>query len=260
MRNFRLITAKDNQIIKLAALLQKSPDARKENGLFVLEGLRLCKDAMAAHIKFQTLIMSESAILKLQSDLEDLTANASDLVRIPDELFKKISDTVSPQGVLAIAKMPAISAPVLKDGRYIALEHIADPGNIGTIARTAEALGISGIIISGDSCDIYSPKVLRASMGTVLRVPIYVCDNVLEFLSDNNLRAFACVPSDLADLKFGKFSFSGGDAVIIGNEANGLLESTIAGSYKTITISMRGKAESLNAASAAAIAMFELMK
>lgn len=260
MFDFKEITARDNRLIKLVSQLQKSSKARYENGLFVLEGLRICKDAAQCGISFQTLIVSKTALAKSADEVNKLAQNAETCVAVPDDLFKKISDTVSPQGIIALAGIPSASVAVDSRGRYIALESVADPANIGAIARTAEALGISGIIISGESCDVYSPKALRASMGTLLRIPLYFCDDILTFLSENSLRGFACVPRNTADLKFGEFAFSGGDVVLIGNEANGLMESTIKGAYKTVTINMRGKAESLNAASAAAIAMWELIK
>lgn len=97
-------------------------------------------------------------------------------------------------------------------------------------------------------------------MGTVLRLPIYFCDDIISFLDSKSLRGFACIPKETADLSFGKYIFSDGDAVIIGNEANGISEKTIKKAYKTITINMPGSVESLNAASAAAIAIWELVK
>ena len=260
MLEFTEIKAKDNRLIKLVTLLQKSSKARNGNRLFVLEGLRICKDAALCGVEFDTIIVSKSAKSKLISEIEELSRYAKKGVEISDDLFKKISDTVSPQGIIAVAEMPKVTKPLDRRGRYIALENIADPSNIGAIARTAEALGVSGMIISGESCDVYSPKALRASMGTLLRIPLYFCDDIINFSADNSLRVFAAVPVDTADFKIGEFRFANGDAVIIGNEANGLSDKTIAGAYKTVTINMRGKAESLNAASAAAIAMWELLR
>lgn len=258
MLKFTEIRAKDNRLIKLVALLQKSKKARDKNGLFVLEGLRICKDAALCGVAFDTLIVSESGSERFSEEIREFEHCTEKGVLVSDDLFKKISDTVSPQGIMALAGIPASQKPIDPKGRYVALESVADPSNIGAIARTAEALGISGIIISGDGCDPFSPKALRASMGTILRIPLYFCDNIPDFLSKNSLRGFACIPHDNADLKMGEFKFSGGDVAIIGNEANGLTEKTVSGSYKTVTIRMRGKAESLNAASAAAIAMWEL--
>lgn len=258
MLEFTEIRAKDNRLIKLVTLLQKSKKSRDKNGLFVLEGLRICKDAALCGVAFDTLVVSESASERLSEEIKEFEYCTKKGVLVSDSLFKKISDTVSPQGIMAVARIPSAQKPIDPKGRYVALESVADPSNIGAIARTAEALGISGIIISGDGCDPFSPKALRASMGTLLRIPLYSCDDMSDFLNKNSLRGFACIPRNNADLKMGEFKFSDGDVVIIGNEANGLTEKTVSGSYKTVTIGMRGKAESLNAASAAAIAMWEL--
>lgn len=258
MLEFTEIKAKDNRLIKLVTLLQKSKKARDEYGLFVLEGLRICMDAALCGVSLYTLIVSKSALAKFPEEIEKFVSCAEKCVSVPDELFKKISDTVSPQGIIAVARIPSVLKPIDKKGRYVALESVADPSNIGAVARTAEALGISGIIISGDGCDPFAPKAIRASMGTLLRVPLYFCDDITAFLNKNSLRGFACIPKNTAELKMGEFRFSDGDVVIIGNEANGLTEQTVSGSYKTVTISMTGKAESLNAASAAAIAIWEL--
>ncbi|MBR5922195.1 MAG: RNA methyltransferase [Clostridia bacterium] len=259
MLDFKQITAKDNRLIKLISLLQKSSKARKENRLFVLEGLRICSDAAENGIPFDTLVLSKTVYEKMPAGVGALIENAKNGAVVGDGLFEKISDTTTPQGIIALCAMPNDTVPISKSGRYVALESVADPANIGAIARTAEALGIDGMIISGDSCDVYSPKALRASMGTLLRMPLYFCDSITSFLSRYSLRGFACIAQSDADLKIGDFAFSDGDVVIIGNEANGLSVETRNGAYKTATIDMRGKAESLNASAAAAIAMWELM-
>ena len=149
------------------------------------------------------------------------------------------------------------SSEIDKKGRYIAIENLSDPTNLGAISRTAEALGISGIIISKNSCDPYSPKVIRASMGTILRLPLIITDDFKRDLKNSGLKLFACVVrggDNISDIEF-----SDGTAVLIGNEANGLTADTVEICEK-VTIKMRGKAESLNASVAAAIAMWELIK
>ena len=151
MIKYKCISAKDNHLIRLVSLLQKSAKARKDNGLFVLEGLRLCDDARTCGVGFQTLIVSDLAASKLSAEIDNFEGFEKEFVKVPDELFKRISDTVTPQGILAVARIPDNDTPVNPSGRYVALEHIADPSNIGAIARTAEALGISGLIISNDS-------------------------------------------------------------------------------------------------------------
>ena len=260
MKNFNVITSRENSLIKLVCALQSSGKSRKENGLFVIEGLRIAKDALDNSIKFDKLIVSENAMQKYCKDIENFADNSDECYRIPDSLFKKISDTTSPQGIIAIARIPENNITELDiSGRYIALENLADPSNLGAVSRTCEALGVSGIILSKGGCDPYSPKALRASMGTLLRMPIIVLDDFSIEIKRTGLKSYSCVVDSNA-LPITDVDFSDGCVVIIGNEANGITDETKAFSDELITIPMSGNAESLNAAVAAAISVWEMMK
>mgnify|MGYP000624211400 FL=1 len=260
MRAFNIITSRENPLIKLVAALQVSSEKRKRNGLFVLEGLRICKDACDNGIKFDKLIVSDAAAEKYAADTEKFSLISDECYKIPDSLFKKISDTKTPQGIIAVAKMPVTgSCGIDKNGKYIALENVSDPSNLGAISRTAEALGVNGIILSSDGCDPYSPKALRASMGTLLRVPVFVTESFAETLKSTGLKRYACVVDKTAE-SIKEQSFENGSVVMIGNEANGLTDSAKQSADVLVTIPMTGRAESLNAAAAAAIAMWEMMK
>ncbi len=260
MRAFNIITSRENPLIKLVAALQVSSEKRKRNGLFVLEGLRICKDACDNGIKFDKLIVSDAAAEKYAADTEKFSLISDECYKIPDSLFKKISDTKTPQGIIAVAKMPVTgSCGIDKNGKYIALEDVSDPSNLGAISRTAEALGVNGIILSSDGCDPYSPKALRASMGTLLRVPVFVTESFAETLKSTGLKRYACVVDKTAE-SIKEQSFENGSVVMIGNEANGLTDSAKQSADVLVTIPMTGRAESLNAAAAAAIAMWEMMK
>ena len=259
MENFKIITSKDNSLIKLVCALQGSANARKEHNLFVLEGLRICDDAATCSIKFDKLIVSETAISKYEDKVKKLSLNALECSRIPDSLFKKISDTTSPQGVIALCKMPQMNREIDPCGRYVALENINNPSNLGAVSRTAEALGVSGIILSANGCDPYSPKSLRASMGTLLRMPLIILPDFVEGIKNSGLKSYACVvDSDAKSIT--DVEFSNGSVVMIGNEANGLTEEAKSAASEQITIKMTGLAESLNAATAAAISIWEMMK
>lgn len=259
MAVFTEILSKENPLIKLISALQNSSKMRKEKGLFVIEGIRICRDAYENGVKFDKLVVSEEAFKKYEKDIKLLSENTETVVKIPDGLFKKISDTNSPQGIIALGYIPKIHSDLDRKGRYIALENISDPSNLGAVSRTAEALGISGIIITDSSVDPYSPKVLRASMGTILRMPIFICEDIIDFVKSNSLRTFGCVvdrnATPITDIKFCE-----GDVLIIGNEANGICEKTKLNTTQNITIKMLGSAESLNAAAAGAIAMWEMMR
>lgn len=259
MTDFIEISSKDNPLIKFVSLLQTSPKHRKNNGLFVLEGLRICSDAFENNIRFDKLIVTKSALEKHNEIIYQFAKVSENCFLLREDLFKKISDTNTPQGIIVVAEIPDFNKKISSDGRYIALENLADPSNLGAIARTAEALGVNGIIISSDSCDPYSPKSLRSSMGTLLRVPLYVTDDIVQFIFDNKLRSFACVVDKNAT-SITEISFNNGDVLLIGNEANGLSDQAKNAATKQITIKMQGKAESLNAAAAAAIAMWEMVK
>lgn len=259
MSDFKVITSKENSLIKLISSLQSSAKSRKNEGLFVLEGLRICSDAYENGIRFDKLIISESAWEKYSEIVALFSAASRECYRITDSLFQKISDTKSPQGIIALVKAPESYPEIDSRGRYIALENIADPSNLGAIARTAEALGVSGIIMSKDSCDPYAPKSLRASMGTLLRLPIIILDDFATDIKNLPLKTYACVVDSDAE-RITDISFTDGSVLIIGNEANGITAETKNSAYKRITIPMNGKAESLNAAVAAAIAMWEMIK
>lgn len=256
---FKAISSKDNSLIKLVSALQTSAKARRENGLFVLEGLRICDDASLNGIRFDKLIVSENAKIKYSNEIEVFAKNSSECFCIPDSLFKKISDTQSPQGIIAVARIPENNTVIDLKGRYIALENISDPSNLGAVSRTAEALGVSGIIISDNSCDPYSPKVLRASMGTLLRMPVIIFTDFSNQIKNCELKSYACVVDKHAK-SINEIDFTDGSLLIIGNEANGITDTTKEVSDALITIKMSGKAESLNAAIAASIAMWEMMK
>lgn len=260
MKDFNRITSRENSLIKLISGLQTSAKKRKESGLFVLEGLRICCDAYDNGIRFDKLIICETAMNKYPDKIDAFSEKSSSCFIVPDSLFKKISDTSSPQGILAVCKLEEIKkAEINPLGKYIALENIADPSNLGAIARTAEALGVSGIVVTAGGCDPYSPKALRASMGTLLRMPVIITDNLLDFLKNSKLTSYACVV-DRSVCPITDVKFCGGSIVLIGNEANGLLMQTADFCDKKITIPMIGKAESLNASVAAAVAMWEMMK
>lgn len=260
MKEFKVIESKENSLIKLINGLQNSAKKRKENSSFVLEGLRICKDAYENDVVFEGLVVSNSAFEKLYDDICLLAEKSENCYKIPDNLFKKISDTTTPQGIIAIAKAIVFKKDAIdKKGRYIALENIQDPSNLGAVARTAEALGVSGIIVSDNGCDPYSPKSLRASMGTLLRMPIFTLADFSKEIAGLGLKTYACVVDTDAQ-NFGDIKFSDGSVLIIGNEANGITDETKSVSDMKITIPMKGNAESLNAAVAASIAMWEMMK
>lgn len=258
--DFCKLKSKENDVIKLVAMLQKSSKYRRENGLFVLEGLRLCEDAIDNGYAPEMVFVSSSFMREYYDKAEKISVKSKNNYEITEDVFKKISDTTTPQGILCVYKIPKFEkTKLLKNGKYIVLENLQDPSNLGAISRTAEALGINGIILDG-GCDPYGPKSLRASMGALLRIPVFSRENSLQVLKENGIKTYAAVVNDDEALLLGNAKFNVGCAVFIGNEANGLKPETSAECDYKITIPMNGRAESLNAAVAASIIMWEMCK
>lgn len=259
------ITAKDNKKIKETVKLLSSSKHRKQSGLFVLEGVRLCTDAANSGIEIKTLFFTESANEHYDESVSLLTEKADEAYLVTNDVFTKISDTVSPQGVIAVCVMPDIESArdsILSDGRYIACENVSDPSNLGAISRTAEALGVSGMILIGNCCDPFGPKAQRASMGSMLRLDLFHFDDIdslHELSQSKGITLFASVVDKDAE-KLDEIGFKNGDVIIIGNEGNGLSPRAKEICDRRVTIPITGRAESFNAASAAAILMWELMK
>lgn len=259
---FEHITGKNNERIKKVHRLATSSAERAGMGLFVLEGLRLCRDAALNGVTASELYFTEHALEKHAGDIELLMLNTERSYCVTDELFNKMSTTDSSQGVCAVYSSDVLQAITAPDprGRYIACENVADPANLGAISRTAEALGLNGMILLGHCCDRLNPKALRASMGALMRLPVVsMADTVaaVQSMQANGMRVFASVVTPAAT-PIDSVSFADGDVVIIGNEANGITEATASISNECITIPIRGRAESFNAAAAAAILMWEL--
>ena len=258
MVKFEEISSKDNGLIKHISSLQKSSKKRNNENLFLLEGLRLCMDANQNGFASKAVIVSDFAWKKFESECVLLAEKSEKAYIIPDSLFKKISDTATPQGIMCEIKMPEYNLENIDNkGRFVALENIQDPSNLGAIARTAEAFGIDGIFITS-GCDPYSSKSLRASMGALLRIPIYKIDDMFSVFAALNLKTYASVVRDGDSIK--EEDFTDGSVVLIGNEANGLQNESIAKCDRKITIPMDGNAESLNASVAASILMWEMCK
>lgn len=260
MKDF-VITAKNNPKIKeIKALLSSSKD-RKNNGLFVLEGVRLCCDAVKSGCEITSVFCTENCAEKYADSINELKKACSDFYFVSEDVLKSISDTVTPQGVVCTVKMCSNNFEYESGRRYIALDTIQNPDNLGAISRTAEAFGIDGMVICG-GCDIYNPKALRASMGALFRLPVKVCKNLedeIALCKSVGIMSFATVPDrDAEDIT--KTDFGKGALCVIGNEGNGVSKEIIDACDKKITIKMQGRAESLNAAAAASITMWELVK
>lgn len=256
-----IVTSKDNPIIKLYQKLSSSKKERLQYGLFVLEGLRIVEDAIREKSCISHLIVTKRAYEKLGDNFFQADLRDTKLIVISNELGNKIASTDSTQGIFAICRIPVKCAPTFSaDGRYVVLYGLQDPGNVGMIIRTADALGIDGVILSG-CCDLYSPKVIRSTMGSVFRVKLFIENDpemLFGMLKNAGVTTSAAVIDADAEPVTG-CGFTGAQAVFIGNEGNGLPREISLRCDRRITIPMNGTINSLNAAMAAGILMWELI-
>ncbi|MCM1132963.1 MAG: RNA methyltransferase [Ruminococcus flavefaciens] len=257
-----IITSKDNPVVRLYQKLSSSKKERVQYGLFVLEGLRIVEDAIREESGITHLIITKQAYEKYSPVLFQADLRDTKTIVISNELGNRISSTDTTQGIFAICRIPVQKQPdFCENGRYIVLYGLQDPGNVGMIIRTADALGINGIILSG-SCDLYSPKVIRSTMGSVFRVNTMIendTENLFDMLKSNGVETSASVIDKDAEI-ISNCVFGGKHAVFIGNEGNGLPQEISSRCDRRITIPMNGTINSLNAAMAAGILMWELKK
>ena len=253
-----LITSKNNPVIAHYRELCQKKRTRRTEKLFPAEGLRLVREAVQAGFA------ADAGILLTQSALERYGDEFPGAWRISDELGSYIAETEHPQGVFCTCRMPErdlAKEPLSADGRYLVTCDLQDPGNMGMILRTADALGVDAVF-SCRSCEVYSPKVVRATMGAIFRQPVYELRDVetlSQALHGAKIRSYAAVLHRDAR-SVNACGLGKGCAVWIGNEGNGLPEEAVDACEEKIIIPMSGNAESLNAAMAAGILMWEMAR
>ncbi len=256
------VTSKDNPSVKLFRKLMTSKKERMQYKRFALEGSRLVFDALKSNAPVEKIFITLSALRKYGDHIKNI--EGINIILISDDLGGKISDTGKTQGIFAecafIDKTDKLDN-LKKNGRYAVLYQLQDPGNAGMIIRTADALGLDGVIFSG-SCDIYNPKVIRSTMGSIFRIPVYrdvPVDDVFIAMDNAGISTYAAVVDKNAD-DIKTVDFCNGGGIIIGNEGNGLPDEIVLKCRERITIKMNGNIDSLNAAMATGIIMWELMK
>ena len=259
----KFVKSRENNTLKHIHKLVKQKKYREKSGQFVAEGLRICQDILLSDTKIDIFLCSEKFYTKNIELSERLECKSAESIVIPDSIFSVLSDTKTPQGVLLVLKTldkKDYLDKIESGGKFILLENVQNPENVSTVLRTAEAFAIDGVFISKDSCDVYSPKVVRGSMGAIFRVPFYLIDSPARFIKDtyNNYgRSFAACLTDEAK-SVNDADFSGNCLVAIGNEANGLTPAAVKSCNEQIIIPMKGKIDSLNAGVAASIILWEM--
>ena len=260
-----IITSASNEKLKNVKKLSKSAKERNEQSLYIVEGIRMFREIPRDDIV--SLFVSENAEVKYADEIVSVLGESykdrDNYYVLPDKLFSGISDTGTPQGILALVRQreKKLDNMLCEDNTFLLIiEKLQDPGNLGTIIRTAEGAGVTGIVISCDSVDIYNPKVVRSTMGSIFRVPIYVSDNLAEDISLIKEKGVTVYGAHLKGKNIYDRDFKGACAFLIGNEGNGLSEEVSATADELIKIPMKGKVESLNAATSTAVIAYEVLR
>lgn len=259
------ITSRKNEVVRDMVRLSNSAAYRKERRRFVAEGARICCDAAKSGAPICLLLYTRQAEEKYAPYLAPVREAAGEQYLISPEVASLLAGTKSTQGVFCVCGLPEAPRDFPKTaegGHCLVLENIQDPANLGAMLRTAEALGIRSVLLGGGCCDAYSPKVLRASMGAVFRLPLFPSPDAplaLKRLREAGFLTLAAVP-DASAVPVTSLRFDKPAAVAVGNEGSGLTEEAQRACAERVTIPMRGRAESLNAAASAAILMWELVR
>lgn len=264
------ITSTGNKLIREVRDLEKKARARRESGLFIAEGERLCSEIPAAYIERIFVADDYDGCLPeftggaaqspgISGQRNRAAQRAPKIFRVPRELMEHMSDTKNSQGILAVVRQKKYTE--LPGDFFLILDTLQDPGNMGTIFRTAEAAGVDGILMNRDCVDVYSPKVVRATMGAMFRMPFMVSDDLpaeIRRMKSEGVQVYA------AHLRGTKnhwdFDYRQPTAFMIGNEGNGLQDEIAALADTYLRIPMMGHTESLNAGVAASVLMYEVLR
>lgn len=243
-----ILTSKNNPLIKETAAL-KDKKARKQQGMFLVEGRKMAVECQNSDFEIDRIFVAESYV-------GELPCSKAETVRVSDDVFRFLSDEKTPQGILCRVKIPhrALTAP---KGKCLLLDGVADPGNVGTIIRTANAAGYDEIYLTEECADPYSPKSVRASMSGVFFTKIYrgARTEILSVLDGTPI-----IVADMGGENVFSFSSPTRFALAIGNEANGISDEVARAAVYTVKIPMQATQESLNAAISAGIIMYVLSK
>ena len=261
-----MITSMSNSQIKHIQQLMKIAKARRESGLFVVEGIKMFREAPKERIHrvYASVSFLESKDNRTILEEKGFGPGSPEMEEVEDKIFRSLSDTVTPQGILCLVRQintPLSSMLETEDGQeplLMILEDLQDPGNLGTILRTGEGAGVSGVILNKNCVDLYNPKVIRSTMGSVYRVPVLTVDSILDILPELKRQGVRTYAAHLQGAHFYDQENLGGKAAFfIGNEGNGLSDDLSGRADCLIKIPMMGQVESLNAAMAAGILMYE---
>lgn len=261
-----MITSNQNSKIKLVRALLGRSKERREAGAFVAEGVRLVEEAMKANWKCRFALYDETLSERGKSQVESLRSRGVDVEEISVSVMKSISETEAPQGLLAILEFtnPSTSSgqrlPISQSPNFILIpDQIRDPGNLGTLLRSAAASGVQAVLIPPETTDTFAPKVLRSGMGAHFRLPIHSMswEEIEKVLKLEGLQVYI---ADMDGHSCWETDLRQPIALIIGSEADGVSESALKLANGKVGIPMSGETESLNAGAAGSVLMFEVMR
>ena len=271
MKNLQIITSAANPIIRLTSAVVHTQRRAAKEGLFTVEGLRLAEMAAVSDWRIRYAFVTERAMAgeRMRALVEQLLVRETPVALVSETIFSMLAETDSPQGIVLLTErreqggLECFAAGRNEDEAplYIALDRVQDPGNVGTILRTADAVGVSGVILLRGTADLYSGKVVRATMGSLFHVPFVegvTAAQLVDFAQREGLLFLATACDAGAETHF-SVDFRGGSLIVFGNEANGVSEELLSGT-RHIYIPMRGSAESLNVATAATAVLYEALR
>lgn len=267
----RRISSADNPIWKATARLVRKKE-RDRSGTYLIEGFHLLEEALKSNVMPETVLIKESLPIEewegLEACLGEWEALGTTVCLVEDPLFQKIADTQTPQGVLSAVKKKQWTGPEFFSsvfpqaaGNILVLDRLQDPGNLGTLIRTADAAGWQGVMILKGTADIYSPKVVRSASGSLFRLPVLFVEgpeDALALLREAEKRILVTTPH--CDTYYYDVDMRENIALVIGNEGEGISKAFLTKGDISVKLPMAGTVESLNAAVAAGILMYESLR
>ncbi len=264
-----MITSTSNDRVKKVVSYVEKSKARREDGVFVIEGMKMLREAPVLQVA-EVYVTEKFVSGAGEDDKEILWRYGAE--EVSEEVMKKMSDTQTPQGVLAVIRqydyvldevLEGYNQEMLDSGKesaplLLVLENIQDPGNLGTMLRSGEGAGVTGVILSKGCADIYNPKVIRSTMGSIFRMPFIYVEDVPSMVQELSAKGVHTYAAHLKGTKnYDEFDYTQPTAFLIGNEGNGLTKETADAAENYVLIPMKGEVESMNAATSSAILTFE---
>lgn len=254
------IESKENNLYKETKKLKERKN-RSKNNKYIIEGFRLIQEAFKANLSIEYLVLKKDENEKIDKYISEYVSNNKiRMYEMSDNLFKELASTENPQGILAVVNME--NKPIKYDGNfYLLCDKVQDPGNLGTIIRTAHAAGIDGIILTKGTVDIYNEKTIRSTMGSLFYVPIHYDDDNLSLVKTLKEKGFNLIVTSLDTNKdFFEENLEGKVILTVGNEGNGVSNDVLELADKKVKIPMPGNAESLNVAIATSVIIYEKIR